>query len=219
MYAKADIFNIALNALLLTNQVVDADTDTSKQATVLRQMYPIALNKTLADLDLNRTSTYFELELLSDDPDEIGDLWYYAYKYPSNTVKFRRIVSSVRQDNTNTKIPFETGTLTIATTAQSVVYTNQIDAIASVIAKDVPLSSLNASAGLALGHQLAFLSSSLIVGKGAKELKKQLLDLYVGFKAEAQELDLEENPDTTPDEFQSEFVSARLGGGAWPLKT
>jgi hypothetical protein len=219
VYAKADIFNIALQALLLTNAIIDPDTDATVQGKVLRQMYPIALNKCLADLDLNRTATKFTLELLSDDPDVIGLLFRYCYKYPSNTVKLRRIISSVRQDNQSTIIPFETGTLTVASTAQSVIYCDEADAVASVLAKDVPLSSLNASAGLALGYQLAFLSSSLIVGKGAKDLKKQILDLYVGFKAEAQLLDLEENPDTTPDEHGSEFVNARLGGGYWPLKT
>lgn len=213
MFDKVTIFNLALDALLLTTRIIDADTDTIPQAKVLRQMYPIALAKTLGDLDLNATATKVELEQVDIDAD--NPHWQYAYKYPVNCAKFRRLVSPFVQDNATTRISSETATLD----GIRIIYTNETEAWASIQGKDIPLSSLNASAGLALANQLAILCSSLIVGKGAADLRKSIQTNYILFKAEAQELDMEENIDTTPDEFSSEFVNARLGGNKWPLRT
>ncbi len=92
---------------------------------------------------------------------------------------------------------------------QKVVYTNQSEAIFEYISKDVPLSSLSASAGLAIAYRLALLSAPLVTGKGAKTLMEQIKDKYVVAKAEAQETDRLENFNFVDPSVESEFVEAR----------
>ena len=80
MVDKLTVFNLALNALLIDYQATDVENDKTKQMKNLRLMYPLALSKTLADLDLNRTATKIKLELKTDTHVH----WQYVYKYPSN---------------------------------------------------------------------------------------------------------------------------------------
>lgn len=212
MFAKVDLFNIALQALLINYQVIDADNDSTKEAKTLRLMYPIALSQALADMDLDRTATIYKLELLADKK---HPLWTYVYKYPATCAKFRRITSPFPQDNEETRIPAQTTSID----GVAVIVTNEPTAYAEIIGNDINLSLLNPSAALAVGHYLAYLSTSLLTGKGAVDTKKSIFDTYVMHKAEAIDTDQNENVDTTPDEFESKFVSARVGGRGWHLKT
>lgn len=201
MYSKVDIFNLALGALLLNKQIADVDEST-KEAKVLRQFYPIALAQTLQDLDLDTTSERTALELIEEEP---NDEWLYAYKYPSKCMFFRRIVSGYRKDNRSTSIPKARGTLN----GVSVIYTNAVDAVGEYIRSDINLNSLNASAGLALAYRLAFLASSLIVGKGALNVRKNVQETYVFYKTEAQEVDRLEGETFDDLAIDSEFVQER----------
>ena len=210
MIDKVLVFNIALDALSLNYTTNNPDTDVNINVRRLRLMYPMALSKTLADLDLNKTSTKFKLQLTPLTHPHFT----YVYKYPANCAKFRRIVSAVPIDNKTTRIPAQTEVMD----GMDVIVTNETEAWAEIIPTDVNLSVLNPSAALALGHQLAILASSLITGKGATQLKQVIRETYAFHKAEAQEDDSNENVDTTPAEFESEFIQARLGGGRWPLK-
>lgn len=205
MYSKVEIFNLALSALLLNKEkeLVDVETDKSNEARVLRLHYNAALNKTLQDLDLNRTRRTVTLELVEEDP---NDLWCYAYKYPNNCAFLRRIVSSVRKDSAETHIDREIQNLN----GISVILTDETDASAEIIPNDINLSALNASAGMALAYQLAFMCAPLLTGKGAKELRKEIWSYYQIFKTEAQEHDSLENSNPDDPTEESEFVKARM---------
>lgn len=202
MYDKLEIFNLALGALLLNKQLVDAESDTSKEAKVLRQFYPIALAQTLQDLDLDATAERHALELMYNNP---NSEWQYAYKYPTKCLFFRRIVSGYRRDNRMTSIPRAQGTIN----GVKVIFTDQPSAIGEFIHKEINLASLNASAGLALAYRLAFLASSLIVGKGALKIRQDVQSTYVFHKTEAQEQDRLEGETFDDLAVDSEFVGSR----------
>lgn len=202
MYSKAEIFNLALGALLLTKEIVDADTDTGKESRVLRQFYRPALLATLQDLDLDSTSILASLELVTTDP---NDLWVYAYKYPSDCAHFRRIVSSVETDNEETRLKYRVG----VHDGKKVIFTNEPDAIGEYVSSDISLSILSASGGMALAFRLASFSAPLIVGKGASSLRKEIEEKYVVAKAQAKEHDQLENFQFIDEETSSSFVAAR----------
>lgn len=202
MYTKASIFNLALGALLLQRQIENPETDRSNECKVLLNHYDTAFRSALQDMDLDSTSSQITAELVEEGP---NDLWLYSYKYPSDCVFLRRIQSLADIDNRTTHIPKR---VTVKD-GQKVVYTNQSEAIFEYISKDVPLSSLSASAGLAIAYRLAILAAPLVTGKGAKTLMEQIKDKYVVAKAEAQEIDRLENFNFVDPSVESEFVEAR----------
>lgn len=203
MYTKSKLFNIALNMMLLQKEITNADTDQTKEAKVLRLNWEPALYSALADMDLDRTMTTAELELLENDP---NDLWDYAYKYPSNCARLRRIITDAVKDDESTRVQLKTGTVGTNT----VIFTNEYQASVEYIPNDLPLSALNPHAGLAVAARLAYLSAPLIIGKEARNIRKQCSDDYVLFKIEAQELDRSENLTFDSPALQSAFVRARL---------
>lgn len=203
MFTKADIFNFALGALLLSKEVSDPENDTTIYGKTLRKNWPIALAKTLADLDLDSTAEIVTLELVATYP---NDLWTYAYKYPDNCALFRRIESGHLVDNRFTKIPASTGTHE----GEKVIFTNWQDALASIQPTDLDFDVLPVDGIMALANMLAFVSPSLIVGKGANALKKEILATYTMYKAEAQENDRIENNNPLDPEQESEFVATRM---------
>jgi hypothetical protein len=203
MYTKTKIFNLALNMMLLQREITNADTDQTKESKVLRTVWEPALFSALQEMDLDRTMVTAELELLLNDP---NDLWKYAYKYPSNCARLRRIVSEYKKDDESTKIPLATGSIP----PNVVIFTNEYQASVEYIPSDIPLSSLNAHAGLAIAARLAWLSAPLIIGKESKSIRKSCADDFTLFVLEAQELDKSENLTFDSPAMQSPFVRARL---------
>jgi hypothetical protein len=202
-YSKAKIYNLSLQALLLAKEVVDPDTDKSNEVRVLNMHWDTALESTLKDLDLDSLSTPIELELieeLSEGP------WKYVYKYPTNCAFLRRIKSCFVKDNRSTHISKRVA----MHNGQKAIFTNEYEAVAECIPKNISLAAFESMAGMALAYRLAFLSAPLITGKGAKTLRKEIEEAYIIAKTEAQESDKAENFSYETDDVDSEFVAARL---------
>lgn len=182
---------------------MDPATDLSSENQVLNAVWEVAFFSALEDMDLDSTSTPITLQLVSTDP---NTRWGFAYKYPTDCVFFRRIESGVVKDNRSSHITKRIGILG----NQKVIYTNCETATAEYISNLIPINSLSSNAALAIAYKLASLSSALITGKGAAELRKQLLNSYIFFKEEAKEHDQRENYVYDDPEVESEFVEARL---------
>lgn len=203
MYTKTEIYNLALNHLLLKRSIVSADSDTSNEKLKLDRVWRPAFYSTLEDLDLDSTSTQRTLELIGTDP---TDLWEYYYKYPDDCVYFRRIQTEHLKDNRYSHVQKRVGVFN----GSKVIFSNKEDAIGEYVSKDTPLNALSASAGLCVSYKLAMLASSLVTGRGANSLRKTLKDDYILWKREAQEQDRNENYNFYDEAQESEFVDARL---------
>lgn len=218
MFSKTDIYNLALGALLLTKRISDNNTDTSQENQTLNVHWPMALEQTLTDLDLDCTAQRQPLALVATNP-QAG--WNYAYKYPANCILLRRLIDpcrfqsdgfynryedGIRPDTRYTQVPRQTGTYL----GNKVIFCNLDQAYVEYIAIDISLNLLSASAVLALAYKLAQLAAPLITGKGAAALRTEILNGYKLVKAEAQELDRQENATFQKDWEMSDFVRARL---------
>lgn len=200
--AKADIFNLALDALSLQRRITNPETDTSVENKILNSHWKMALGAALQEMNLDSTSTQANLQLHSENPNK---LWKYAYIYPNNCALFRRVQSCVRQDNKDTQIPRQIRTIGV----QKVILTNEYDAIGEYISVDVPIETLSPMAALCVGLRLANLSTSLITGKGAAQLRKELLSNYQISILSAQHHDKLESEILQPDTEQSSWVTTR----------
>jgi hypothetical protein len=213
VYNKAKIFNLALNALLLSKQIITPESDPSNEAKVLNSQWDVAFKSCLFDLDLDSTASQQNLELVHDftkDPPsntgQPGPVWKYAYKYPDKCAFFRRIVSCNVNDD---KFTHHAKRVMIYK-GQKVIFTNVPFAMAEYIPIDFPLQTLSAPAGVAMAYRLAWQSAPLIVGKGAKALRESIQQSYAAFKAEAQAMDERESFSFQSDENMSEFVKVRM---------
>lgn len=203
-FTKTKIYNLALSAMLLSRQIIDTETDiVTNEVRVLNQFWEDAFTSTLQELDLDSLSEEIPLELITSLDDEN---WKYVYKYPLRCAFLRRIKSCSIIDRRSTHIPKKLGLYQ----GQKVIYTNEYQAISECVPNDVSLDLLSSPAGFALAHKLAFLATPLIVGKGAKDLRKEIYQSYVLFLNDAQELDKLENFSYDPEYTRSEFVEARL---------
>jgi hypothetical protein len=217
VYTKAKIYNLALQSLLLARNIINTDTDASNEAKVLNTHWDVVLKTVLFDLDLDSTASQTNLALIHDftnDPPpttgEVGPIWKYAYKYPSNCAYFRRIVSCNVIDDKFTHHPKRVLIYNNAGTPVKTIFCNVPSAIGEYIPNDFPLQTLSAPAGQALAQFLAWWSAPLIVGKGAKTLRDSILKDYAAIKAMAQALDERESFSFQSDENMSEFVKTRL---------
>lgn len=202
-FSKTKAYNLALSHLLLSRQIENVETDTTNEVRVLNTFWDEALSLTLSELDLDSLSETIQLELLaelSDGP------WTYAYKYPANAEFFRRLVSGAVIDTNRTHIAKKVAIYD----NQKAIFTNESEASAEYIPKDIELSLLNTSASLAVSYMLAFLSAPLIVGKGAKKLRESMFGSYEIMVSKAQQLDALENYNYDNASDRSEYVAARI---------
>lgn len=203
MTSKADVYNLALGLLLLSDKVSNPDTDKGTKVVVLNTHWNIALCSALEDMDLDSTSTLCNLSLVAENPIHH---WKYAYKYPTNCAFFRRIQSHARIDSRSTHIDKHVAMFD----GKKVIFTNHHSAVAEYIDATIPITSLAASAALCVAYRLAVLSAPLITGKGALKLIVALQDGYKIAKADAQAMDARENFVFVPEDVESEFVKARI---------
>lgn len=202
MYDKTKLFNLTLNALLVKFQIVDADTDQSVEAKILRNNWEPALFGTLEELDLDKTTSIQTLELIQAAP---TDSWAFAYKYPTDAAFIRRIVSGFVKDNQETKIPLRTGIFN----NKAAIFTNEASAEVEYVSKEVPLNALSAWTGRAVALNLASMSSGLITGKNALQIKQGILNDYAFAKFNAKEQDQKENLTFDDPTLESSWVSDR----------
>lgn len=204
MTTRVQTYELALSILLLSREVEDHLTDQTEEVRVLNKHWDIALESVLQDLDLDSTSEPIILELIENLPSD--HLWNYSYKYPSKCAFFRRLKSNVVQDSKFTHIAKRVG----IRNGVKVIFTDEAQAVAECIPKDVLIESLSSMTIMALANRLAELSAPLLVGKGAKTLRKEIKENYIIAKLEAQETDARENFNYESDVQQSEWVQVRL---------
>lgn len=204
-FSKTTVYNLALSALLLAEQVDNADSDTNTINTKIFNLHwDIALATSLQDLDLDSTAQDEVLELLATLDDD--GPYEFVYKYPTNCAFLRKLKTRFVTDVRSTHISKNVGMYN----GDKVIFTNQFQAIARCIPKDIPFSTMSPAALLAIAYKLAFLSAPLIIGKGAKKLRETIMNDYIVAVSNAQEVDSLENFNYESDEQRSEFVEERL---------
>jgi len=106
MANKTVLSNMALSNLGTAKEIADLDTDKSEEANACRRYFDFALKSTLSDLYWTFATRYATLNLITSNP---NDEWSYSYRYPSDCLDFRRILSGERNDTQSTRIPYKIG--------------------------------------------------------------------------------------------------------------
>ena len=200
MASKTEIFNMALSHLAVGKDVSNLETEQSEEARVGRRFYDTALRSTLADFNWPFATKIAALALIEEEP---NSEWAFSYRYPSDCLNIRRVLSGIRNDNRQSRAPYklagdDTGTI---------IFTDEEDAqIEYTRYIDNPLI-YSADFTLAFSYYLAALAAPRLTGGDQFKLGEKALRMYAGElrRAEARagnEEQVEEAP-------ESEFVRAR----------
>lgn len=198
MAANTVIGNLALSHLGVGKVIGNLTTETSSEADTLRTFYDLALDATLRDFNWGFATKTVELGLLTDseDDDHPTDEWTYAYTYPSDCLKARRILSGSRSDTPDSEVKY----VIVHGESSSVIYTDQEDAVLEYTGRITDGNRYPQDFILTMSWRLALYSAARLVSGDPFGIRKICMEqyLYEGSKAEASNLN-EQRPDNPPD--------------------
>lgn len=92
MGTKASIVNRALSRLGSNKQIANIETENSREAIAARLIFDDERDYVLRDFPWPFATAYRQLGLVAEQPN--GD-WFYAYRYPSDCLYVRRVVTAL----------------------------------------------------------------------------------------------------------------------------
>lgn len=175
MASITDICNMAISHLGISKDIANVTTEQSAEAKACRRFYDIAREAVLKDYNWPFATKVAVLNLVESNP---NDEWTYSYRYPSDCLYARRILSGFRDDTELTRIPYkitqdDTGIL---------IYTDRQDAELEYTLNTDNYDIFSADFKLALSYRLAhYIAARLTAGDpyslGDKCLQKYVLEI------------------------------------------
>jgi hypothetical protein len=102
--SKAGICNKALSHLGIGKQIANLESERSQEALACKEFYDDARDAVLRDYNWPFATKVATLQLIEEDP---TTEWAYSYRYPTDCVNFRKILSGTREDTPATRVPFD----------------------------------------------------------------------------------------------------------------
>lgn len=203
MSTKTEIANLALSHLGVGKEIANIETENSQEANACRRYYDVARETTLRDFNWPFTTKETALTLVSQNPTEE---WAYSYRYPTDCLKLRRILSSIRNDTRQTRIPYKI----VRDNAGKLVYTDQINAAMEYTYDETDASRFDSDFVMALSLRLAaYMAPRLTSGDpfkmGERAIRLYSVEISKAQASAANEQQDEEKPD-------AEWINARDGG-------
>lgn len=121
MASKVEICNLSSTHLGIGHSISNFDTDASEEGQAYRAVYDTVLEVVLRKYPQPFSTKITALALIEEDP---NSEWEYSYRYPSDCIAIRRILSGTRADTRQSRIPYKIG----ADSQGIVIWTDQEDA-------------------------------------------------------------------------------------------
>ncbi|HLB68740.1 MAG TPA: hypothetical protein VJN63_09825 [Thermoplasmata archaeon] len=120
-FSKVEIANMAISHLRIGKEIANLETERSVEAAAVNRFFAIAREKVLRDFRWPFTTKFAALALVEEDP---TDEWDFSYRYPSDCLLIRRVLSGSRNDSRQSLVSY-----IIGQDAQGIlVYTDMEDA-------------------------------------------------------------------------------------------
>lgn len=121
MPSVTEICNLALSHLAVGKEIQNFSTDASEEASACRRFYEQVRDEALRDFPWPFATRIVSLALVAENP---TSEWAYAYRYPSDCLMARRILSGANPETPATRVPYR-----VASDATGLLlYTNQANA-------------------------------------------------------------------------------------------
>lgn len=209
MAAKTDIYNLALSHLAAGREVGSL-TETSAEVAACNRFYQPSVQATLRDFPawpfaqrIAALPLVVDYTRVSAQPNVVGPEWGYAYRYPPDCMRLKRILSGMRRDIAASRVPYRV----IGDSQGQLVLTDMINAQTEYTAfVDVP-DSYPPDFVLAVSLRLAVYIAPRLTAGDAYKLGANAWQLYQAELAQARaNAANEEQPDQDPP---GELILAR----------
>lgn len=104
MASQTDICNLALSHIGISKEIANVTTERTAEANACRRFYDIVRESVLKDYSWPFATKIAALNLVEEDP---NDEWAYSYRYPSDCLYARRILSGQRDDTELTRVAYK----------------------------------------------------------------------------------------------------------------
>lgn len=201
MNSITEICNLAISMLGVGEEIADYTTEDSEEARACRRFYEMARDNVLRDFPWSFANKIgIGLAEVEEDP---NNNWAYSYRYPSDCIAFRKILSGTRNDTRQSRISFELG----ADDDGRLIFTDMDEAEGEYTFKNENVAQYPYDFVEALACRLAYLIAPRIAGGNSANKKAEMLQLYMMAISKAQKTTAnEQQPDVEPE---SEYIRAR----------
>jgi hypothetical protein len=200
MASKVGIVNLALSHLGISKEIANIETEKSIEAETARRFYDTALEATLRDFPWPFAGRFANLGLVEETP---TTEWNYSYRYPSDALYLRRILSGIRNDNRQARVPYKI----LSDSSGLLLYTDQETAEIEYTVRATDPQFYPSDFVVAFSFYLAHLMAPRVTGGdqfklGDRAQQNYLLEISRAVSRSSNEQQDEEEP-------QSEFIRAR----------
>lgn len=200
--STTEVANLALSHLGVGTQITVLETERSQEANALRRFFWTTVRAVLRDFSWPFATKIVDLALVEEEP---NDEWAYSYRYPSDCLKFGRVLSGVRNDTRATRVP--TKIVQDEDTTGGLILCDMVDAQAEYTYLVTQIERWPADFVLAVSFRLGGYSAPLITGADPFKMGPRALQMYEIEIAKAKaNAGNEEQPDDAPD---CEMINAR----------
>lgn len=166
MLYKTDIANLALGRLGVSLTIVDAETENSQQAKIVRRHFRMSLDSLLEMHEWNFATKYLPLVLQEEDPTPV---FKYAYVMPSDALVIREIAREGMFSNRRQYEDEKEKWQQVYSSTGGLIYSNTIDAHAKYTVRISDNIAMPNHFGRALAAQLSMdIAPSLITNNFPK---------------------------------------------------
>ena len=199
-YSKTVIANLAISHLGIGKEISNIDTDNTEEAVACRRYFDISREQTLRNKDWSFAGRFFTLNLVESSP---TTEWAYSYRYPTNCLKTRRILSGLRNDTRGSRIEFKI----VSDAIGKLIYADEANAVVEYTHNISDTSLFPPDFALALSYKLAFNIAATVTAGDPFGIRNTMNELYMAEIENAFSNDLNEQQDAR--EPESQFILER----------
>lgn len=199
---------MALGHLKVSKEIGNLTTEQSPEAKACRRFYAICKAKINTDFKWPFATTQVLLALIEDNPlpiDENGDTeWGFAYQYPADAMNIVRIISGIRNESRQDRVPYR---ILAGPNGTKMIVTDMDQAACEYTQEVTAEDSFGAGYALTLSLLLAAYIAPLVTGGDPFKLGQRAMDLYKMEKT--QTIDNALNEEQVEENPESEMIRAR----------
>lgn len=206
--SNTGIANLAISHLGIGKEIENLDSDKSQEANAIRRYYDTALEMALQDYPWPFARRFQTLSLVSENP---TTEWVYAYRYPSDCLDLRRLLSGIRNDTRQSRVEY----WIVSDSGGKLIYTDLKNAIAEYTYKVESPEYYPSDFILSFSYQLAMLAASRLTAGDPFNLIEKVSKLYEMHMSRARRRN--QNEEQRAELPNSEFIRSREGYGIFDL--